>query len=318
MKNRFMLWIVAAACMALLNISTARAYNQNPNLNWGSTNIMDAILPPPGLYMSNYMVWYHSDEFKDAEGNDLPLENELDVLVYAPQLIWLSKAKLPHDLRFGAQGIIAFQNYELNSDLGLTAANNTIGDLTLGALVGSAVPLSKDFVLHWIFEFDTYVPIGEYDQENNLNPSANFFTLEPWFSITLQMPHGLTFSTRQHLSYNTTNDEYLGPDGMTHDLQPGMLYHANYSFMKTVDFISPNLRLGVVGYYGTQLEEDEYDDRDWDDVFGTSSEESVFSIGPAISYMHKGMVFSLKSYFESGVENRPEGERVVFRLTFAF
>ena len=305
--------------LSLLFFTTsALAYHQNPNLNWGNTNIIDAMMPPPGFYLSNYIVWYHSDEFKDDNGDNLPMDNELNVLVYCPQLIWISKAKLPANLRFGVQALLPIQNYDINSDLGLTAANNTIGDLCVGPFIGSAIPLAKDFVFHWFFEFDTYFPIGEYDKEYTLNPSANFWTFEPFLSITLQMPYGFTFSTRQHLTFNTTNDDFMTPDGRTHDLEPGMLYHFNYSLMKTLDFISPMLRFGVVGYYGKQIDEDQIDDKDWDSVFGTSSEEEVFAIGPALHYIHKGMVFSLKTYFESSTENRPEGERVVLRIILPF
>jgi hypothetical protein len=93
-----------------------------------------------------------------------------------------------------------------------------------------------------------------------------------------------------------------------------MCYHFNYSLMKTVDFISPSLRVGLVGYYEKQLTEDELDDHDMSD-----SKEQVFAIGPAIHYITKGgVVLSLKSYFESGVENRGEGTAIVGRLIFPF
>ncbi len=317
MKKHWKL-IVILAFFLFFNTVTAFAYNQNPNLNWGYTNIMDAMIPPPGIYMSNYLVWYHSDEFKDANGTKLPLENELDVLAYVPQFFWIPNIKLPNNFKFGIQANMPFVDFDLDSDIGLTASNRNMGDLCVGPFIGSVLPLSQNVLLHWFFEFDVYFPVGEYDKEYNLNPGANFWTFEPFVSITLQMPHGFTFSTRQHLTFNTTNDEFPGMDGKSHDLEPGMLYHANFSLMKTVDFISPDLRFGAVGYYCTQIEEDLFDDKDWDEVFGASSKEKIFAVGPAVSYFYKGIFFSLKSYFESGAENRPQGEKIVFRLLFPF
>ncbi len=297
--------------------SAAVAYNQNPNLNYGNTNIIDAMLPPPGLYMSNYMVFYSADEFKDGNGESFPMNNELDLVVYAPQFIWVSKKELPHGLRWGAQALWPMFGFDVNSDLGLDSGGGILGDPCMGPFIGSAIPLAKDLVFHWFFEFDVYFPVGAYDKNKAINPSANFWTFEPWVTMTLQMPYGFTFSTRQHLTFNSKNDEYVNPgitgDFNDHDLEAGELWHFNYSLMKTLDFINPNLRFGVVGYYGQQLSEDEVDG-----VKLQNSEEEVFAIGPALHYIHKGMIFSLKTYFESEVENRPEGEKVVFRIIIPF
>ncbi|OQX63795.1 MAG: hypothetical protein B5M56_01730 [Desulfococcus sp. 4484_241] len=305
------LFLILAAVMVCS--SAAIAYNQNPNLNYGHTNLLDAMLPPPGLYLSNYMIIYSTDEFKDSNGDNFPLNNEMDLVVYSPQFIWLAGNNLPGDLRWGIQALLPLYGYDVNSGLGLDSGGGIIGDLCVGPFVGKAVPLSDDFVFHWFAELDVYSPVGAYDKNYAINPSANYWTIEPFVSMTLQMPHGLTFSTRQHLAFNTKNDEYVNPvvtgNLLDHELQPGKLWHFNYSVMKTVDFISPMLRVGVAGYYGHQLEDDEVDG-----VAIPGTKEKIFAIGPAVHYIHKGTVFSLKTYFENGAENRPEGDMVVFRI----
>ena len=301
-----------AGLILFLSVASASAYYQNPNLNLGFTNIIDGMLPPPGTYWNNIITWYSSDDFKGENGGKLPLKNEIDVLIECPQLIWIPDFNLPNHFKVGAQGLLPFQNYNVSSDLGLAASHSIVGDLCVGAFVGSTIPIANNFNFHWYFEFDTYVPIGQYDNQYAINPGANFWTFDPFLALTFQMPYGFTFSTRQHVAFNTTNTDYLY-DGTTHDLQAGTLYHFNYSFMKTLDFISPELRLGVVGYYAKQLDNDTLNGNDL-----TGTEEQVLAIGPGIQYMHKGLFFSLKVYFESQAENRPEGQKVVFRTIYRF
>ncbi|SHF99603.1 Uncharacterized conserved protein [Desulfacinum infernum DSM 9756] len=308
------LCIVVAVGLAM----PAAAWNQNSGLNYGNTNFLDAILPPPGVYLDNYVAYYHSDEFKDADGNKLPLDNELSLLVYVPQLTWIADLGLPRGMIFGVTGLLPVVNANLDSDLGMVASNDNLGDLMLGVFVASHAGkpfanLGNGFDLYLAAEVDVYMPTGQYDKKFTINPGNNFFTIEPFVKFTVTMPHGFSFSMRHHLAFNTENDEYLGDDGQTHDLKPGIMYHFNYCFAKTLDFISPNLRLGAMGYYGKQLTDDELDGRDMKD-----SKEQIFGIGPGIQYVGKGWVLSLKTYFESAAENKAEGERVVLRLSLPF
>lgn len=298
--------------------SNSRAYNTPPGFNWGSTNIIDGIIPPPGLWLSSYILAYTSDDFKDGDGHDLPGDHDLDILGYVPQFIYVANDTLPGNLKYGIQAQLPIINYNLDSHINtpagrqemLSADSNMIGDLCIGPFFGRAEKLSQNWIFHWFFEFDVYAPTGAYDEDENLNPSSNYWSVEPFLSFTLQMPYGFTLSSRQMFNiYNSENDDYIAQPGAEEtDLQVGNMYHFNYSLMKTLDFIDPKLRLGVVGYYGKQLEEDDIDD------YPDPDEEQIFAIGPGIHWMHKGMMWSLKTYFESEAENRTEGTRVVFRI----
>lgn len=103
------------------------------------------------------------------------------------------------------------------------------------------------------------------------------------------------------------------PDAEETDLQAGTMWHCNFSLMKTLDFIDPDLRLGAVGYYGKQLEKD-----DIDGYPEAEAKEEVFGIGPGIHWRNQGVIWSLKTYFESSAENRPKGTRVVLRIINSF
>ncbi|WP_024333785.1 SphA family protein [Desulfotignum balticum] len=303
--------------------SAIMANHQNPTLNWGSTDFLDALNPGYG-WIFNPKTLMYSGEFKDGNGQSLPGDNELDLVAFIPQLIYIPKLPLPYNLKFGVQALMPIVSLNVNSDIGLNSDSNLIGDLCAGPFIGSSIPLAKDWAFHWFAEFDVYAPTGSYDQNAAINPGANFWTFEPFIAMTLQMPHGFEFSTRQHYTWNSKNKDYMNPaitgDFNEHDLEPGDLWHFNWSFSKSLDFIDPRLRLGVVGYYGKQLTNDQIDGVDI-----PNSKEKVFAIGPGIGYVHTPegakkppVIFSLKAYWESGVENRTEGRGVFFRTIIPF
>jgi hypothetical protein len=111
LKKRRYLSCVLFIILTGLFAGNAMAYNQSPNLNWGYTNILEGILPPPGLYLSSYVVGYHADTFRDG-----PPDSEIYALVYSPQLIWLSQNALPKGFRYGFQAQLPIQSYNLDSE----------------------------------------------------------------------------------------------------------------------------------------------------------------------------------------------------------
>ncbi len=72
-KSRLqMLFMMVGIVMALiLSANVASADRQNPSLNWGNTTVMDAPIPPPGLYLSNYMVYYTANKLMDGDGDKI-------------------------------------------------------------------------------------------------------------------------------------------------------------------------------------------------------------------------------------------------------
>ena len=65
----------------------------------GVEGIKAATLPPPGIYWRMYNVYYHADELKDKNGNDVELSDgsklgfDLDVYALVNRIIWVSKAR---------------------------------------------------------------------------------------------------------------------------------------------------------------------------------------------------------------------------------
>lgn len=317
--------VVIMACAFFCVLSSGVMALQNGNLNWGYTDFADAVRPPmPGFTFNNIVSMYHG-QFVDSDGHKLEMmgddHHKLNSVSYAPQFIYTGKPL--GKFVWGMQAMWPMTSLNVDSDM-LTTGGGYVADPNVGPFVASVIPFSKDWLLHWSFEVDSYIPLGYYDKNKSVNPSANHWTFEPWIAFTLQMPNGFMLDTRQHVAFNTKNRKYVNPtvtlDYNEHDYKPGVLYHFNYMFSKSFDFISPFLRVGVGGYYGKQLTEDRLDGEKV-----RSSKERVFAIGPAIQYtvmdssMKKpSVILSFKGYQESSVKNRTEGTRVVFRAIIPF
>jgi hypothetical protein len=263
-------------------------------------------VPGPGTYFFEYIQVYQSDEFKDADGNDIPGSPRAGFVLSMNQLAHVStKTFLGGNLGIDVLQPIGQLNGENLGPAGPAADANPgpLGDLVVGPFI-QWFPhklLGRPF-LHR-FELDVIFPTGQYDRQYILNPGANIYTIEPYYAFTWFLTPQLSTSWRLHYAYHTENDDIK--------VKPGQLFHANYS----VEYeVVKDLRLAVTGYYIKQLTEDEFDG-----VEGSGTKEQAFAVGPGIHWItSKGFVFALKTQFESAVENRPQGNRTTFRMVYKF
>ncbi|MGZ3567929.1 MAG: transporter [Thermodesulfobacteriota bacterium] len=70
---------------------------------------------------------------------------------------------------------------------------------------------------------------------------------------------------------------------------------------------------GIAGYYLNQITPDKVDGHT-----RPHSKEEVFAVGPGLMYSRKGFFPYLNAYYETRVENRPEGKKIAFRFSKVF
>jgi len=161
------------------------------------------------------------------------------------------------------------------------------------------------------FVFDMTLPNGSYDRNRPVNVGSNLVSVNPYYAFTILPTEKLELSARLHYLWNSENDKpFVGAGAGT--VQPGQAFHANYAASYEV---VKGVRFGVNGYVLQQLTEDKVDGHSQ-----ANSEERVFGIGPGIKLDSRssGVSLYVNSYFETGAENRPEGTKVVFRLSKTF
>ncbi|MFZ2223950.1 MAG: transporter [Candidatus Deferrimicrobium sp.] len=290
------------------------AFNQPP-LNLGLTDILDAP-PGPGTYFTEYIQAYQSDKFKDKDGNDIPGDPEIANVLSMNQLVHV----YPHKLlggHIGADVLLPIVAISGSGTLGppiagtppagplnaVTSNPAVLGDLIVGPFLQwfDTKLLGRPFLQR--FELDFVLPTGQYDRKYIANPGSNLWTIEPHYAFTWFLTPQLSTSWRLMYDYSTENDDTK--------VKPGQVFHLNYS----VEYeIFKNFRGAVAGYYLKQLTDDEVNGNSVPD-----SKEQVFAIGPAVFWgAYPNFFIGLKTAWETSAENRPEGNRTTFRMTYKF
>ena len=314
--KRGLIALLLAAALAGLCGSPASAFNQ-PLLNFGLTDVLDGAVPGPGTYFFEYIQIYQSDEFKDRDGNSISGNPRAAFVLSMNQLAHVStKTFLGGNLGIDVLQPIGQLNGSGTFGAGgpaVTANPGPLGDLVVGPFV-QWFPhklMGRPF-LHRV-ELDVILPTGQFDSKYILNPGANLYTIEPYYAFTWFLTDKLSTSWRLMYDFNMENDdpfEGFKAQGVN-EIQAGQAFHLNYSFEYE---LFKNFRGAVAGYYLVQTTDDEFNGQNVSD-----SKEQVFAIGPAFHWIvSPNFSMGLKTAWEMGTENRPEGNRTTFRWTYKF
>jgi anthranilate 1,2-dioxygenase (deaminating, decarboxylating) large subunit len=307
MKN---LRILLSALAALTLFSgSAFAYLQ-PNVNLGFTSFLDGGPPAgPGHYISEYLQFYSADKLADGP----PGDGEVDAWILMNQYIYQSDQPVLFGGKWGLNVMLPIVSLDVDSPF-LSDNGTGVGDLLIGPylqwdpIMGANGPLMLNRI-----EFQTIFPTGDYDESKNLNQGSNHYSFNPYWAATVFLGPKATVSWRLHYLWNGKNDEFTAGDAIPFevDLEPGEAIHAN--FTAAYEVMPKQLRLGVNGYWFDQISDTEIDGQD------SGDDEKVFAIGPGLVYhFSQDTHLFVNAYFESGAENRPEGDRYNLRFVHHF
>ena len=299
--------------LAVIPVSAA-AYDL-PAVNLGFTSFVDGGPPAgPGFYFTQYLQYYTADQLNDSDGSAIPFPDpDLEVWVSLSQGIYQSDQELFLGGKWGLDVIVPVVGLDIS--YGAPGAfpqdNGTgIGDIVIGPFL-QWDPVMRDgrpFFIQRI-ELQMIFPTGKYDENKSLNPGSNFFSFNPYWSGTLFISPNWTATTRVHYLWNAENSD---PFGGANKKTAGQAIHLNFATAYAV--ISNTLRLGVNGYYLKQITDTEVDGVDMKD-----SKEEVFAIGPGVLWsLSQNNHLFFNAYFETGAENRSEGQRYNVRFVHHF
>jgi hypothetical protein len=293
-----------------------------PSVNLGFTSFLDGGPPSgPGLYFSQYIQYWTSDEFKNSNGDRLlptVADEDLKAWISLSQFIYQSNQALLFGGKWGLDVIIPVVSLDFSSALGAAGPldnGSGLGDILVGPFLqwDPIMGANGPRFMHRI-ELQLIFPTGKYDENKELNPGSNFFSFDPYWAGTLFITPRWTVTTRIHYLWNAENKDpnraykALGAN----DTQAGQAIHLN--FATAYEILPKRLRLGVNGYYLKQIDNTQMNGVDVPDT-----KEQVFGIGPgAVYHFSKDLHLFINAYFESMAENRPEGERVNVRLVYHF
>lgn len=280
----------------------------------GAEDFMVGALPPPGTYLVNYMILAQKNSLSNKS---LP-PNDFNASVFAevPRLIYVSPYKVL-GASLAAHIFVPFYSADitLKSPVPAPALNFDHNDKGLGDIIFSPLVFGWHFgpELHAVFALDMWAPTGNYDKNNAATQvlSKNHWTFEPVLAISY-LKEGFDASAKLMYDFNTDNDNYLHPSGVTGRLSPGQEFHfdyaAGYSFKN-------GLTTGVVGYNYWQVTDDEFNG-----VKDLNQKSQVGGIGVGLKYWPKMGPFSatLKQYWEYNAQNIATGPQTMLKMVYAF
>jgi hypothetical protein len=259
-------------------------------------------LPPPGLHLLDYTLYYTAHEFRGERGGDVesPPFSDFDARVIAQVIrpIYVSDKKL-----FGANlawhAVIPVVAKRQSSDF-FDDSMEGLGDIYVSPFI---LTWHKP-PFHYAAGLDVITPTGSYSSHDLTTIGNNHWTFEPAFAFSYLAKSGLCASTKLMYDYHTEDHKL--------DYQEGQQFHLDYNVGYQ---FGPKKRwkAGICGYWLTSLEEDE-----WKRDRLSGSEEQVFSAGPTLAYGKDNWLVALKAQKEFEAENRPEGTAYWLKIVYSF
>jgi anthranilate 1,2-dioxygenase (deaminating, decarboxylating) large subunit len=316
MRKTFAALLLAALASGLAG-PPALAFNQPP-LNLGLTDILDGGPPGPGTYFTEYIQAYDSNKLKDSSGNDIPGDPKVANVLSMNQVVHVNQYKLLGG-HVGVTALLPVVAISASGQLPTGApspappfvdfASNpaVLGDLIVGPFLQwfDTKLLGRPFIHR--LELDIVMPTGQYDSKYAVNPGSNIWTFEPFYAFTWFLTDKFSTSWRLMYDFNTENSDAFGG----RDVSAGQVFHFNYSIEYQ---FCKNFWGAAAGYYLVQTTDDEINGQK-----DSNSKEQVFAVGPAFFWVvSPNFSMGLKTAWEMATENRPEGNRTTFRMTYKF
>jgi hypothetical protein len=272
----------------------------------GFFGFMAGYIPPEsGFYFANDVYLYTAEASRVAANGITAPNVEADIAIDLLALTWISPWKI-FEANYGmgiAQGF-GYVNIDVGIPaLGLDASPDTFG-LSDTVFTPALLGWHKG-ELHWSLLFNVYAPTGQYESDQAVNLSKNFWAIEPMVNVTyLHMKTGTELSGAFGYTVNFENSKT--------NYDSGDVFHFDWALGQ---YLNKQFKIGVVGYVWVQVTGDSGSGATLGDF-----ESEVYGVGPAIDYVAKigqtDVDFQLKWYHEFESKNRLEGDALY--AIFAF
>ena len=300
MKTLTKMLLAATALAVLPNLVLAQ-----PSAHYvpGVEGIKGSSLPPPGVYVRDYNVFYFADRVNDAGGHEITAADP-EAFIYAnvPRVIWITDQKVLGGF-LGVDALLPLQYTDLAVSSPPPAGRFEDSTFGIGDLFAE-VTLSwhvnqADFAIG----YGAWAPTGESSTMNPTKAGAGFWTHMFTAGMTWYMDPekkwALSALSRYEINHEKKDTDWT--PGQAYTLEWGL----SYALSKTVD-------VGLAGYYQQQVTDD--------DPAPGSGKDKVVAIGPEIVMLcpKLGIFTSLRYNYEVLAENRLQGHTVAVTFTRRF
>lgn len=259
----------------------------------GVEGVKGSSLPPPGVYLRDYNVFYTSDRLNDSQGDKISGVNP-GAVVYAnvPRLLWITELQL-FGGNIGVDALLPLKYTELSGP------DSTFGVGDVFAEVTWSKHLKKfDFALG----YGIWAPTGDANYPTDAGSGfwTHMITAGATWYVDAQKKWAISALNRYEIS--TENDDA----GYT----PGQAYTVEWGVSRA---LSPAVDLGLIGYYQQQVTDDS-------NRHNNGNHDMVVAVGPEISvfYPKYTLGWSLRYAYEVIAEDRLQGHTAVLTISKRF
>ena len=291
-----------ALCMALiLALSVAQAVQGAETGHYppAAEGIKAATVPPPGLWLKTYFIYYRADRLNDNDGHNTHTDTDIRALVACPRLIWMTDKKfLGADYGMDIAAAVIQADVEIDA-AGVDDRHTGVGDILIEPLllgwhtdrwdVGAAIG--------W------WAPTGRWDEDDPAAPGKDFWTTMLTFGATYYLDEQKTWSASALGRYETHTKKRRTR------VRPGDDFHVEWGLAKK---LSDSWEVGLVGYNHWQVTDDAGGDVGWN----KNHHDRFCAMGPEIVYWNvdSKLAVSLRYEREFAVHDRSQGHHAVLSV----
>lgn len=301
---RFILPIAAAAAASPAVAGESGAGLYVP----GSTAFGAGATPPPGLYLTQGIIYYDGFANASIEGGRIDINAQKTALPLIANILWVPETEVLNG-RLGLSFSLPYASYTK-----LQAGSNALGQnvKTSGWGLGD---LSVKVQLGWNYDngfahtvsTTFWFPTGRYDTGFSPNAGKNHYGVNlSWGMTKIWSDPGIELSATFGLTAEAKNTatDYRNGIGLNVEGAVGKIFENG-------------LTLGAAGFIYKQITDDKGDGAALGPFRG-----QTLGLGPALSYSTvvngRPLSFALRHYWEFDVENRFDGQITAASITTRF
>lgn len=282
----------------LLSLSASAQPFFQGNYPIGVEGLKGGTLPPPGVYLRDYNLFYFSDRLNDRYGDEVPMSFEAFGYANAIRPIWITKWSLLGG-SYGMDVLVPLIYKDLKAG-GMSDSQFNLGDIFVEPITLSWHWARADLGVGYGF----WAPTGDFSTTQMANTGQGFWGHMFTLGGTVYADAAKTWAVSALARYeiNHENDDLK--------ITPGNALSFEWSLSKT---LCKFYDVGLVGYWQQQTTKDS-------GTGASSALDSVVAIGPEINVLcPKLKLFtSLRYNHELVSQDRPQGHTVTLTLTKMF
>ena len=295
----FKRWFAALACVCALAVPVHAGVTGH--YSTGADIIDNATIPPPGFYMKNYLINYHSSSLRDGSGHKVGGDFKIDTTVLVNRFLYVTEATfLGAD--FAMHAVVPLVHADITNPFGDKGKETGVGDVLL-----------EPILLGWhgdqwdaAASVGVFLPTGRWERTDVANIGKDMYTVMFTTGLTWYFDTERTLRTSGVLRYEThTENRTLNMhqgDDMTFE------WTVSKKLWKYFD-------LGVSGYAQWQVTTDR-----GKDVYWGTEKDRVFAAGPELKVSIPCIQGSLSLNYmkEFGARDRTQGDLWALSFAMAF